>query len=48
MPADLRPNQQVVSLAVPARAKKTHLINGSAGEAAKELARLLREEARVL
>ena len=48
MPADLQPGQQVVSLAVPARAKKTHLIDGSAGEAAKELARLLREEARVL
>ena len=48
LPADLRPSQQIVSLAVPARTKKTHLINGSAGEAAKELARLLRDEARVL
>src|SRR5688572_5187515 len=48
LPADLRPGQQVVSLAVPARAKKTHLITGSAGEARSELARLLREEARVL
>jgi electron transfer flavoprotein beta subunit len=48
MPADLRPSQQVVSLAVPTRAKETHLIDGSAGEAAKELTRLLREEARAL
>jgi electron transfer flavoprotein beta subunit len=48
MPADLRPSQQVVSLAVPTRAKETHLIDGPAGEAAKELTRLLREEARAL
>ena len=48
MPPDLRPNQTIVSLDVPTRAKQTHMINGSAGEAAKELTRLLREEARVL
>jgi electron transfer flavoprotein beta subunit len=48
MPSDLRPNQTIVSLDVPSRAKHTHMINGSAGEAAKELMRLLREEARVL
>jgi len=48
MPSDLRPNQTIVSLDVPSRAKRTHMINGSAGEAAKELTRLLREEARVL
>jgi electron transfer flavoprotein beta subunit len=48
MPADVRPSQQIVSLAMPARAKQTHLIDGSAGAAAKELTRLLREEARVL
>jgi electron transfer flavoprotein beta subunit len=48
MPADPRPSQQIVSLAVPARAKQTRLIDGSAGEAAKELTRLLREEARAL
>jgi electron transfer flavoprotein beta subunit len=48
MPPDLRPMQQVVSLAVPTRAKKTHMIDGAAGEAAKELTRLLRDEARVL
>jgi electron transfer flavoprotein alpha/beta subunit len=43
-----RPMQQIVSLAVPTRAKQTHLIAGSAGDAAKELVRVLREEARVL
>jgi len=48
MPGNLTPTQQIVSLAVPTRAKKTHLIDGSAGESAKELVRLLREEARVL
>src|SRR6185295_10847823 len=48
MPPDLTPMQQVVSLAVPTRAKKTHMIDGAPGEAAKELTRLLREEARVL
>jgi electron transfer flavoprotein beta subunit len=48
MPADLRPSQQIVSLAVPTRAKQTRLIDGAAGEAAKELTRLLREEARAL
>jgi alcohol dehydrogenase class IV len=42
------PSQQIVSLAVPTRAKQTRLIDGSAGAAAKELTRLLREEARVL
>ena len=48
MPPDLRPSQAIVSLAVPARVKQTHMIDGSAGEAAKELTRLLREEARAL
>jgi electron transfer flavoprotein beta subunit len=48
MPADLQPSQQVLSLAVPTRAKQTHMIDGSGAEAAKELVRVLREEARVL
>ena len=48
MPPDLRPNQTIVSLDVPTRAKQTHMISGSAGEAARELTRLLRDEARVL
>ena len=45
---DARPVQQIVSLALPVRAKQTHQITGSAGDAAKELVRVLREEARVL
>ena len=45
---DARPVQQIVSLAMPTRAKQTHQITGSAGEAAKELVRVLRDEARVL
>ena len=48
MPPELQPSQKVLSLAAPARAKQTHMISGSAGEAAKELVRVLREEARVL
>jgi electron transfer flavoprotein beta subunit len=48
MPADLQPSQQILALALPTKAKQTHIIAGSAGEAAKELVRRLREEARVL
>jgi electron transfer flavoprotein beta subunit len=48
MSAELQAGQQIISLAMPTRAKQTRLIPGSAGEAAKELTRLLREEARVL
>jgi electron transfer flavoprotein beta subunit len=45
---EARPLQQIVSLAMPTRAKQTHKIGGSPAEAAKELVRVLREEARVL
>jgi electron transfer flavoprotein beta subunit len=45
---EARPLQQIVSLAMPTRAKQTHQIGGSPAEAAKELVRVLREEARVL
>jgi electron transfer flavoprotein beta subunit len=48
LPADVTPSQQIISLAVPVRAKRTQMISGSAGEAAKELVRVLREEARAL
>ena len=40
--------QKIVSLYVPEKGKKTQLIGGSATEAAKELVRKLREEARVI
>jgi len=42
------PKQKIVSLYVPEKGKKTQIIGGSASEAAKELVRRLREEARVL
>ena len=44
----LAATQQIVALALPTRSKQTHLITGSAPEAAKELVRRLREEARAL
>jgi electron transfer flavoprotein beta subunit len=40
--------QKIVSLYVPEKGKKTHMIGGSPAEAAKELVRKLREEARVI
>jgi len=48
MPANLQPAQQILSLSVPTRSKQTQMIAGSAPEAAKELVRRLREDARVL
>ena len=40
--------QKIVSLYVPEKGKKTQIIGGSPAEAAKELVRKLREEARVI
>jgi electron transfer flavoprotein beta subunit len=40
--------QKIVSLYVPEKGKKTQLISGAPAEAAKELVRRLREEARVI
>ena len=48
VPAGLHPTQQIVALGLPTRSKQTQMIAGSAGEAAKELVRRLREEARAL
>jgi electron transfer flavoprotein beta subunit len=48
LPAGLQPAQEIVALSLPARQKQTQMIAGSAAEAAKELARRLREEARAL
>src|SRR6266487_1724421 len=42
------PRQKIVSLYLPEKAKKTQIIGGSAAEAAKELVRRLREDARVI
>jgi electron transfer flavoprotein beta subunit len=48
LPAGLQPSQQIVSLSLPSRSKQTQMITGSASEAAKELVRRLRDEARAL
>src|SRR5712691_4614553 len=48
LPDGLQPAQQIVSLAVPTRSKQTQMITGSPADAAKELVRRLREEARAL
>src|SRR5215211_5231082 len=48
VPAGLSGKQQIASLYVPEKGKKTQLIGGSPSEAAKELVRRLRDEARVI
>jgi electron transfer flavoprotein beta subunit len=48
MPAGLTASQEIVTLALPTRSKQTQMINGTAPEAARELVRRLREEARAL
>ena len=48
VPAGLSGKQTIASLYVPEKGKKTQLISGSPAEAAKELVRVLREEARVI
>jgi len=48
VPTGVVPRQTIASLYVPEKTKKTQLIQGSAAEAAKELVRRLREEARVI
>jgi electron transfer flavoprotein beta subunit len=46
--AGAAPKQRIVTLYAPEKSKKTQLIPGSPAEAAKELVRKLREEARVI
>jgi len=48
LPAGLESGQEIVRLSVPTRSKQTHMIEGTPAEAAAELARCLREEARAL
>ncbi|HZM60397.1 MAG TPA: electron transfer flavoprotein subunit beta/FixA family protein [Vicinamibacterales bacterium] len=48
MPAGLEPTQEIVGLALPTRSKQTQLIDGPSAQAAQELVRRLRDEARVL
>ena len=47
-PGGLAPRQKIVSMYAPQKAKQTVMIGGSAADAAKELVKRLREEARVL
>ena len=42
------PKQKIVSLAVPTRSKQTQMISGAPADAARELVKRLREEARAL
>jgi electron transfer flavoprotein beta subunit len=48
VPAGVQRAQEVVSLGFPTKSKQTQMITGSAADAAKELVRRLREEARAL
>jgi electron transfer flavoprotein beta subunit len=47
-PAGLAAKQRILSLYVPEKSKRTQIISGSPAEAAKELVKKLRDEARVL
>jgi electron transfer flavoprotein beta subunit len=47
-PATSQPKQRIASIYVPEKAKQTRLVTGAPAEAAKELVRLLRDEARVI
>ena len=47
-PAGLSPRLKVVAMSAPQKSKQTVMIGGSPAEAAKELVKRLREEARVL
>ena len=48
LPDNLQESQVILCLAVPAKSKKTRIIEGSPGKAAEELVRCLREEVRGL
>ena len=48
VPGALQPSQDIVSMGFPTRSKQTEMIEGSPAEAARELVRRLREEARAL
>ena len=48
LPSGVQPAQEIIALALPSRSKQTQMIGGSSPEAARELVKRLREEARVL
>jgi electron transfer flavoprotein alpha/beta subunit len=45
--ADVASRQRIASIYMPEKSKQTRMIDGSAADAAKELVRVLREDARV-
>ena len=47
-PASVEPSQRILSIYFPEKAKKTQMIAGSPSEAARDLIKRLREDARVL
>jgi electron transfer flavoprotein beta subunit len=47
-PAELATRQRIVDLYAPQKVKKTEMIGGSAAEAAKQLVKALRDDARVI
>ena len=48
LPQGIQPSQKIVALALPIKTKQTQMISGSPADAAKDLVRRLREEARAL
>src|SRR6185503_9616433 len=48
LPAGLKPALEILALSLPVRSKQTQMIDGAPAEAAKDLVRRLREQARVL
>jgi len=46
--ADLAPSQEILEIRVPEKTKQTRMIDGSPADAAAELVKALREEARVI
>jgi len=48
LPGGLTPAQEILALSLPSRTKETQIIGGSPQDAARELVRRLREEARAL
>ncbi len=48
LPPGLQPAQQIVKLSLPVRTKQTQMIDGTPADAARELVRRLRDEARAL
>ncbi|HET9360595.1 MAG TPA: electron transfer flavoprotein subunit beta/FixA family protein [Vicinamibacterales bacterium] len=48
LPPGLAASQRILGLSLPARSKQTKMLTGSAADIARELARLLRDEARAL